>query len=173
MGPGGRLDLKDPGLKDPGPMGPGAQGAPQAIGGPRAPQTIGGPKCPQPIELEGALSYRQASPQLFPQSITSPRLLGHVIKWFAPSNSAYFSAHVDKWRARYLDSGPISWKSAICFIKSILIVRHHLNTDLGEPLVKKWAAHWVLQLWFNLFFLMCFSLVWSLVWFISIFESAP
>ena len=26
MGPGDRLDLKDPGLKDPGPMGPGAQG---------------------------------------------------------------------------------------------------------------------------------------------------
>ena len=26
MGPGDRLDLKDPGLKDPGPMGPGAHG---------------------------------------------------------------------------------------------------------------------------------------------------
>ena len=39
MGPGGRLDLKDPGLKDLGPMGPGAQGAPQAIGGPKGPPT--------------------------------------------------------------------------------------------------------------------------------------
>ena len=37
MGPGGRLDLKGPGLKDPGPMGPGAQGAPKQLGGPKAP----------------------------------------------------------------------------------------------------------------------------------------
>ena len=51
---GGRLVLKDPGLKDLGPMGPGAQGAPQAIGGPRSPPgNWGGPRGPPMKKFRG------------------------------------------------------------------------------------------------------------------------
>ena len=51
MGPGDRLDLKDPGLKDPGPIGQyfiGVPRASQAIEGPRE-KSIGGPGAPQAI----------------------------------------------------------------------------------------------------------------------------